>query len=108
MVMPLGALLWLGTFAALAGFLGLFKRFDDNWTPVLLTFLSAFAWGWFGVSSGDVLVRDTPFASASEPIQPLFYMGLGLAFITALFGIWQFFKAIGSDAESVDADPMNL
>lgn len=100
MAMTQSALLFMGTFATGLAYLGLFKNFSggDRWTRVLLLFASAMVWGVFGLSSYDVIVRDTSFASASESIIPLVYLGFGLAFIVALFGIFEMFQAIGSDA----------
>jgi uncharacterized membrane protein YuzA (DUF378 family) len=107
MAMTQSALLFMGSLAALVGYLGLFKRFDDNWTPVLLIFGSAMLWGAFGLSAGDVIVSvsDTG-ATSSEPIFPLFYLGIGLAFVMALFGVFELITAFGSDAADVDADPL--
>jgi hypothetical protein len=105
MVMTEHALLWLGTLAALVSYLGLFNRFQDNWTPVLLIFTGALLWGAFGLSAGDVLI-PTGSGSTSAAMLPLFYGGLALALLTFLFGINEFMQAFGSDAADVDADPL--
>lgn len=100
MAMTQNALLFMGIFATGLGYLGLFKTFsgDDRWTRVLLLFASAIIWGVFGLSSNDVIVRENAYASASEPIMPFVYMGFGLAFIVALFGVYELFQAIANDA----------
>lgn len=105
MAMSQLALLWVGTLAALLSFFGLFKSFDDNWTPVLLIFTGAILWGVFGLSAGDVLI-PTGSGTTSESMLPLLFVGLGLAMITALFGIGELVTAFGSDAADVDADPL--
>jgi drug/metabolite transporter (DMT)-like permease len=106
MVMTEPALLFIGSLAALLGFYGLFKEYDDNWTPVLLTFTSAILWGVFGLSSRNVIVPDAGTSHQTEPIEPLFFVGLGLAFMTVLFGLQQLVSAFGKDAADVDADPL--
>lgn len=100
MAMTQSALMFMGAMATGLAYLGLFKNFvgDDRWTRVLILFASSIVWGVFGLSSYDVIVRDTAYASASEPITPLVYLGFGLAGIMALFGIYEMFQAIGSDA----------
>jgi hypothetical protein len=100
MAMTQSVLLSLGAFATGLGYLGLFKTFGggDRWTRVLLLFASAIVWGLFAMSSYDVIVRETSFASASEPILPLVYLGFGLAFIVALFGVSELLKAMAADA----------
>lgn len=106
MAMTMSALWFMGALAAGTGWLGLFREFDDHWTPVLLTFLSAITWALFGLSAYDVIVLDTAVASASEPIMPLVLLGLGLAFITALFGLYDL--VTGLSREASDVSPRGL
>lgn len=101
MAMTQLALLFLGAFASALGYLGMFKQFSggDRWTRVLLLFASAIVWGLFGMGSYDVIVgSDNMVTTVSEPIMPLVYLGFGTAFIVALFGVFEMFKALTEDA----------
>lgn len=104
-------LLFMGGLATLAT-LGLFADFrdadgrPDRATQVLVAFLAAVLWGAFGLSANDVIVRDTSFATASEPIQPLFWLGVLMALLVAVYAIWMLFKAVFT--ESTEAADMEL
>lgn len=100
MVMTQTALMFLGVFATGTGYLGLFANFtgDDRWTRVLLLFASAFIWGWFGLSSNDVIVRPEVAGSAAEPIVQLVYFGYAMAFMMALFAFMELLQAVASQA----------
>lgn len=101
MAMTQTALVMLGALATLAT-IGMFYDFPDRWTGVLVGFAAAFMWGLFGMSSFDVIVRDTSFATASEPIMPLVYVGVAMAMITGLFAINDLVKGVAGDASDVD------
>jgi uncharacterized membrane protein YuzA (DUF378 family) len=97
------ALVFLGALSTLAT-LGLFVEFDDRWTGVLVEFLAAILWGLFGMSAFDVIVTDGVSPPVSEPILPLAYLGIGLAFILALYGFYDFVQGIGAEASETDMD----
>lgn len=98
MVMTETALLFLGTFALIAT-VGMFVEFDDGWTNVVVGFAAALLWGFFGISSFDVLVVETYYATRSEPIMVFVVLGVGLGGITALYAVYQVFDQLGSDVE---------
>lgn len=104
--MTQAALLFIGGLATLAT-LGLFVDFrspdgsPDKATQVLVPFLAAIFWGTFGLSASDVIVRSTSFADASEPIEPLFWLGIVMAILLALYAIHElFFKTYEEVTES--------
>lgn len=101
MVMTETALLFLGAFAMLAT-AGMFLSFDDGWTNVVLGFFAALLWGFFGITSFDVLVVETYYATRSEPIMPFVVLGVGLAGIIALYSIWQAFDQLGDDVDEAE------
>lgn len=103
MAMTQLALLFIGGIALLAS-LGLFYNFDDPWTGVLVGFVAAGLWGLFGISSMDVIVRDSAWASASRPIDPLMWVGFALAVLTAFFAIYDLLQQLNSDAQDADLD----
>lgn len=96
------ALLFIGALATLAT-VGMFMDFRDLWTPVIVSFAAAMLWGLFGMSSFDVIVRDTSFAEASEPILPLVWLGFGFAFATGMFWLWQLKNALAGEVGAEDA-----
>lgn len=93
------ALVWLGTLAAVAT-AGLFVSFADRWTEFVVDVLAMVLWGVFGISSFDVIVGESP--TASEPILPLAYLGIGLA---AAVGVYTAYDLVTGAAEQArDAD----
>lgn len=98
MVMTETALLFLGMFALLAT-VGMFLDFDDGWTSIVIGFAAALLWGFFGISSFDVLVVETYYATRSEPIMVFVVLGVGLAGITTLYSVYQVFEQLGSDVQ---------
>lgn len=103
MVMTETALMFLGAFALLAT-IGMFVNFDDdNYTNAVIGILASVLWGFFGLSSFDVQVVETYYATKSEPIMQFVILGLGLAGIVFLYSIYQLMEALSSDAESVSA-----
>lgn len=105
--MTQAALLFIGALATLAT-LGIFVDFrdadgnPDRATSVIVPMLAAILWGAFALSSSDVIVRDTSFASASEPITPLFWLGVMFALLLGLYGVHELFFA--TYEETVNAD----
>lgn len=102
-------LLFIGFLATLAT-LGLFADFRDSEgqrdraTNILIAFLSAVLWGTFGLSASDVIVRDTSFATASEPIEPLFWLGVLLAVLVGIYAIWMLFNAVFTETTEADVE----
>ena len=99
-------LAWLGTFAALVSYLGLFKRgqFDDDWTPVLLTFLGAALWAMVGMGGFDVIVTDAVDPPVSEPVTPVAYVGIGLAMLVGLYQLADLLLGFGKTASETDIE----
>lgn len=98
------ALIFLG-FVALLATLGIFmKRQLDRQTKILVTFMAAALWGLFALSAMDVVVRDAAWASASESLDPLMWMGFGMAALTSLYGIYDVFAGLGREAEDTDVE----
>lgn len=104
MATPQLTLVFIGVLAAGLGYLGLFKQFGDRWTPVLLTFASATTWGVFGISSLSVITSESGCCPRIEALMPLVMLGLGFAFITALFGFAELLGALQGQAEESDID----
>jgi uncharacterized membrane protein YuzA (DUF378 family) len=102
MVMTQPALAILAGLGTLA-LIGMFRNFDGA-TQVLIRFVGAIVWGMFGLGSFDVIVRSTSYASASEPILPLAFLGIGLAVVMALFALLELFGVIRRDAGEVDVE----
>jgi len=86
--------------AALAtlGTLGLFADYADRWTELLVTFTTALLWAIFGFSSFDVMVRNTAFATASEPIMPLVFVGFGFSAVVFMYGFYDLVAGVASEA----------
>lgn len=82
--------------------IGIFVNFDRA-TRLLVAVIATIVWASFGLASFDVIVRDNYAATASEPIPGLAYMGLGLAVVTALFALMQFFKLIQDETGATEA-----
>jgi uncharacterized membrane protein YuzA (DUF378 family) len=101
MAMTQLALVFLGSLATLAT-IGMFVNVFDRWTSLLVTFLAAILWATFGLSSFDVIVRDAAYASASEPITPLAYLGIGLAMIIGVYGLADLVMGVGEEASDTD------
>lgn len=91
----------IATLATL-GTIGLFMNYADRWTELVVTFGTALLWAILGMSSFDVIVRDTSFATASEPIDPLIWVGFGLSAIIFMYGIGDLL--VGFRAEVSDTD----
>lgn len=101
MVMTETGLLFLGTFGILAT-AGMFLNYDDGWTNVVLGFFAALLWGIFGMTSFDVLVVETYYATRSEPIMPFVILGIGLAGIIMLYSVYQAYEQLGTDVEEAE------
>lgn len=86
--------------------IGMFLNFADRWTELLVTFTAAVLWGVLGWSSFDVIVRDTSFATASEPITPLVYVGFGFAAVIFLYGITDLLTGVKAEVRDTDMDEM--
>lgn len=96
-------LVFMGFVAVLAT-IGIFVDFDDRWTGVLVTFTASIIWLLVGMSAFDVIVVDN--ATQSEPILPMVYLGLGLAFILALYGFYDLLVGAGDEAKEADLGGM--
>lgn len=105
MAMTQLGLMMMGGIATLAT-IGMFKDFGDDETRVIMSFGASVLWGFFGMSSFDVIVRSTSYASASEPITPLAYMGIGLSIITGFFAIWMLLMLVKSETSATDLEGM--
>lgn len=97
-------LLGMGALAAGISYLGLFARFGDNFTPVLLQATAAAIWGAFGMSAFNVEMSQRLCCSREAEILPLAYLGIGLALLMALFMISDLFTAIGDEARQTDQE----
>lgn len=94
-------LVFLGSLATLTT-IGMFVDVFDRWTSLLVTFLASILWATFGLSSFDVIVRDAAYASASEPITPLAYLGIGMAMIIGVYGMADLVVGISEEASDTD------
>jgi len=101
-------LLFLGALAAMMSAAGLFGRFEDRWTNVVLAFAGSVVWGVFGISSFDVIVHSTAYSRQSEPMLPLAYLGVGFAVVVGLFGIRLLLVAVGGEVEETGEEGMSL
>jgi phosphate/sulfate permease len=99
------ALLFIGALAFVAT-LGLFYRFGDRWTGILVEGLAAVLWGLLGLSAMDVIVRQSSFASASEPIWPLVFLGIGMALGVGLYAVYDIVEGVGRTANETDLEGM--
>lgn len=90
------ALLFIGALAT-AATVGFFYRFGDRLTALLVELAAPILWGLFALSSMDVIVRDAAWASASEPVTPLVWVGIGFAVATFLLWLYDLFEG-GSEA----------
>lgn len=98
-------LVFIATLATLAT-VGMFLNFADRWTELLVTFAASLLWGVVGMSSFDVIVRDTSFATASEPIEPLVYLGFGFAGIIAIYGLHDLLVGVRDEASDADLEDL--
>jgi hypothetical protein len=94
-------LAWLGTVALLAT-LGLFYRFGDKWTGVLVEFTAAMLWALFALSSMDVILTTGTSDPVSQPVRPLFFLGIGMALGTFAYGLYDLMAGAGTEAEEAD------
>lgn len=98
-------LLFLGGLATL-GTVALFQNYADPWTELVVTFGTAILWGIVGMSANDVIVRQTSFATASEPITPLVYVGFGFAAVIFLYGFHDLLLAFRGELQDADIEDM--
>lgn len=105
MAMPSWGLLFLGGFALLASF-GLFVTFDDDATTIVVTMLSSILWGVFGLSAFSVRTVSTYYATRTEAIYPLVYLGFALAVVTFMFGLYNLMQVVYGEVESADIESM--
>lgn len=103
MAMTQLALLFLGALAGVTS-IGLFMRTDAP-TKVVLSFTAAVLWGVFGMSAFDVIIVSESHVVRSEPILPLAYLGLGLAFAATGFAIMQLIGML-NESRSSDVSEM--
>lgn len=101
MVMTQSALLFIGVLATLSS-IGIFINFDQA-TRTVVTFLSAILWGIFGMSSFDVIVTEHVDPPVSEPIMPLVVIGIGLAMMVSVFGLYQLVMLLNDEVGGRDA-----
>lgn len=100
MAMTQLALIFMAGLATLLSGAGLLGPFPDEETKVVMSFAGAIVWGGVGISSFDVIVFSSAYASQSEPIYPLVYLGFGLAVIVALFSFLKLLKLVQGEVES--------
>lgn len=93
-------LIWMGSLATLAT-IGMFVDFGDNATGVIVSFVASILWGFFGISSFDVVIADD--ASVSEPILPLAYLGIGLGVVIGIFTFYRLVRAVGRESGATEA-----
>lgn len=102
-------LLFIGLLAVLST-VGLFIDFrdrngqPDRGTPVLLAFLGSILWGTFALSSSDVYVDEA--ASTAEALDPLFWVGVLLSALVALYAVWLLFQAIFAETSEANIDAL--
>lgn len=99
-------LVFIGALAAVLSGTGLFARFQDDATNVVLSFAGAITWGAFGISSFDVIVHSSAYATQSEPILPLAYLGIAFSVIVGLFAVYQLLKLVQGEAEATTEETM--
>jgi len=97
------AVLFIGLMAFLATLM-FFLPFPEPYTAVLVEFAAAMLWGLFALSAFDVIVRDASFATASEPIWPLVFLGVGMALATFLLALHDLFSGAMETAASTDLE----
>lgn len=94
------ALLFIGAIALLATF-GLFYRFGDRWTALLVEFSATFLWGLFAISAMDVIVTSHVSPPESDAIMPLVYLGIGFAFVTFVYSLYDLVEGVNQEAQEV-------
>jgi len=100
MAMTQLALVFMGVLAATLSGLGLLGPFNDDGTNVILSFIGAVVWGFFGLSSFDVIVFSSAYASQSEPIMPLVFLGVGLSIVVGVFSFHTLLKGVKDETEA--------
>lgn len=93
-------LVFIGTLATLAT-LGLFVRFDDRWTGILLGFLASALWAILGFSAYDITM---PGGTDSEPVMPLVVIGFGLGALVFLYSMHDLFFGATEEAAEANID----
>lgn len=96
-------LVWLGTVALLAT-LGLFYRFGDRWTALLVEFTAAILWSFFAVSAMNVVVPSGASEPATASMDMLVYLGIGFALITFLYAVYDLLVGLGAEANEADLE----
>jgi len=94
-------LVFMATLALLAT-IGMFLNFADRWTELVVTLTASILWGVVGLSSFDVIVRNTSFATASEPILPMVYIGFSLAGMIAIYALADLVTGVAAEADEAD------
>jgi len=95
-------LMFVGVLALFATF-GLFYDFRDRWTGVLVGFTASILWGVFGISAFEVTVVGDAVTHGFE-MMPLVIVGVGLAFVTALFALSDLLTGVGSEVRETNPD----
>lgn len=72
-----------GSLAALLSYLGLFVRFQDRWTPLLMAYLGSGLWFIMGMSAFDI--RLGAATSGGEPVITYVIIGFGIGALVFLF-----------------------
>jgi len=110
MAMTQSALLFLGALATgttlASGWMAMNAGRVDKWTRVVVMFGAALLWGGFGLSSYDVIVRDSAWASASEPIMPLVILGITMAMVMFVYALYDLLHGIAAETGVTDVDQM--
>lgn len=96
-------LAWLGSVALLATY-GLFYQFRDRWTALLVEVAATVLWSLFAVSAMDVIVPSGASTPVSQPMYPLVYLGIGFAFVTFAYFMYDLVVGISEEASEADLD----
>lgn len=96
-------LAWLGTVALLAT-VGLFYRFGDRWTALLVELTGAVLWGLFAVASMTVIVPSGAAEPATASMDVLTYLGVGFSVATFLYFTYDLLVGLGDEASEADLE----
>lgn len=102
MAMTQPMLLALGLLATLAT-VGMFIKFGDHATRILVSFVASVLWAFVGLSAFNVTI-PTDSTVYEYAIMPVVYVGVGMAIMTFLFFLYQFMLGVGSQAKDYNAD----
>lgn len=96
-------LAWLGSVALLATY-GLFYRFGDRWTAILVEFGAAVLWAFFAVSAMNVIVLSGATTPVRASMDLLVYLGIGFALVTFAYALFDLVVGVTEEAEESDLE----